>query len=268
MDAKKRLEESAPISWTQVALVGGGVTLAALHVVAFPFVAPAFRRYCLPYVAANENQLELLTAACRARKIRRIVDLGSGDGVVCIELARRLGLESRGVERNPWLVWYSRFAARSKGLSHLCRFHQGDLFKASLDDVDAVALFCVPAMMPDLERKLEEELSEGSFVFAARFPLATWTPVDHITAKTVSSGYNVNQLWVYQKKSHHFPPTTRSGDKRRRGLTELCSPGLWLPHLLSRKKLEERHIHTVKIRVHVRIQLGSSLDFLPQGTQR
>ena len=178
-------------------LVLGGLGVAALHAVALPFLLPALRKHCLPYVAANAEQLELVTSIAKRRGLRRVVDLGSGDGVVCVELSKRLGIETVGHELNPWLVWYSRLSARVAGVSHLAQFHQGDLFKASLDDFDGVALFVVPAMMEDLEVKFAAELADDAVVVAARFPLATWEPLDHDEHEVRSRGYNVNQVWTY-----------------------------------------------------------------------
>ena len=178
-------------------LVVGGLGVAALHAVALPFLLPALRKHCLPYVAANAEQMELLTAAARKRNLRRVVDLGSGDGVVCVELSRRLGIVTVGHELNPWLVWYSRLRARAAGVHHLCTFHRGDMFDADLTGADGVALFVVPAMMADLEAKFARDLDVDAVVLAARFPLATWTEADHDEHAVRSRGYNVNQLWTY-----------------------------------------------------------------------
>ena len=180
------------------ALAGAGAALLALVAIPAPFLLPALRKHCLPYVAANAQQLELLEKACRRRGVRRIVDLGSGDGVVCVELAKRLGAEARGVELNPWLVYYSRYSAWRENVGELCTFERGDLFKADVSDADAVALFVVPAMMSDLEKKLERELPRDACVLAARFPLATWTETRHEAHTVKSRGYNVNQLWEYE----------------------------------------------------------------------
>ena len=179
-------------------VVLGGLGVAALHAIAVPFLLPALRKHCLPYVAANGEQLALLAAACERRGVKRLVDLGSGDGVVCVELSKRLGIETVGHELNPWLVWYSKLSARVNGVSHLATFHRGDLFKTDIRDCDAVALFVVPAMMRDLEAKLGKELREDAIVLAARFPLETWESVDHVEHEIKSKGYNVNQLWTYE----------------------------------------------------------------------
>ncbi|KAH8073494.1 hypothetical protein JL721_2794 [Aureococcus anophagefferens] len=170
-------------------LVVGGLGVAALHAVALPFLLPALRKHCLPYVAANAEQMELLTAAARRRNLRRVVDLGSGDGVVCVELSRRLGIVTVGHELNPWLVWYSRLRARAAGVHHLCTFHRGDMFDADLTGADGVALFVVPAMMADLEAKFARDLDVDAVVLAARFPLATWAEFDHDEHAVRSRGY-------------------------------------------------------------------------------
>ncbi|KAJ8604501.1 hypothetical protein CTAYLR_000896 [Chrysophaeum taylorii] len=178
-------------------VAAGGIALAGVHAIAVPFVLPAFRKHCLPYVAATAEQISLVRRACEARGVRHLVDLGSGDGVVCIEMAR-LGIRTHGVELNPILVWQSRLAARRANVGRLATFERGDLFRADISSADAVALFVVPAMMPDLEKKLAAELRPDALVLAGRFPLETWTPVDHLVHPRASSGYNVNQLWVYE----------------------------------------------------------------------
>jgi hypothetical protein len=200
--AKDTTAASHESALPMAALAGAGAALLALVAIPAPFLLPALRKHCLPYVAANAQQLELLEKACRRRGVegaaKRIVDLGSGDGVVCVELAKRLGVEARGVELNPWLVYYSRYSAWREGVGELCTFERGDLFKARVSDADAVALFVVPAMMADLEKKLARELPADACVLAARFPLATWTETRHDVHAVKSRGYNVNQLWEYE----------------------------------------------------------------------
>ena len=63
-----------------VVLVFGGAGVALL-VGALPFVLPALRRYCLPYVPATTVQTERVLSQLKGRK-GKVVDLGSGDGRV------------------------------------------------------------------------------------------------------------------------------------------------------------------------------------------
>lgn len=58
-------------------VVGG--SLVALYAVAAPFVAPALRKVCLPFVPATAAQVENVLRVLRARS-GTLVDIGSGDG--------------------------------------------------------------------------------------------------------------------------------------------------------------------------------------------
>lgn len=59
------------------ALLGG--SLVALYAGAAPFVAPALRRVCLPFVPATAAQVENVLKVLESRT-GTLVDLGSGDG--------------------------------------------------------------------------------------------------------------------------------------------------------------------------------------------
>ena len=62
--------------------VGIGITVATV-----PFVTPALRRVCIPYIPATDNQLANVRRALRASSARApLVDLGSGDGRVVSQL--------------------------------------------------------------------------------------------------------------------------------------------------------------------------------------
>lgn len=177
-----------------------GASLVALHVVALPFVQPGFRKFVLPYIAANDIQLGMLTKSLRKHNVKRVVDLGSGDGVVCIHLAKELGIKTVGYELNPWLVLFSKAWATYSGVGHLCSFHRKDLFKADVSKEDGVVLFVVPSMMEALEDKLGKEMKDDSKVFALRFPLYSWIG-EYYESGPPTGGYNVNQLWVYPSRN-------------------------------------------------------------------
>lgn len=56
-----------------------GGAAVALTIVCAPFVSPALRRICLPYVPATTSQIENVFVALKNRQ-GKLVDLGSGDG--------------------------------------------------------------------------------------------------------------------------------------------------------------------------------------------
>ena len=58
-------------------IIGG--SLVALYAVTAPFVTPALRKICLPFVPATTTQVENVLKVLRTRS-GTLVDIGSGDG--------------------------------------------------------------------------------------------------------------------------------------------------------------------------------------------
>ncbi|XP_043920842.1 ATP synthase subunit C lysine N-methyltransferase [Protopterus annectens] len=170
-----------------VTAITGGI-LVALYAVAMPFVAPALRKLCLPFVPATPVQVGNVMKMLRART-GSVVDIGSGDGRIVIAAAKQ-GFQAAGYELNPWLVWYSRYWAWREGVRHNAKFYISDLWKVSFAEYNNVVVFGVPQMMPELEKKLQKELADGSQVIACRFPFPHWIP-DH----TVGEG--IDTVWAY-----------------------------------------------------------------------
>ncbi|KAM3850518.1 ATP synthase subunit C lysine N-methyltransferase-like [Diretmus argenteus] len=169
-----------------------GASLVALYAVTTPFVAPALRRVCLPFVPATEAQVENVFKALRTAS-GTLVDIGSGDGRIVISAAQR-GFQASGYELNPWLVWFSRYKAWREGVHHRTSFHISDLWKVSFAQYSHVVIFGVPQMMDELELKLGNELQSTAKVVACRFPFPTWVP-DH------TAGEGIDTVWVYDAKT-------------------------------------------------------------------
>ncbi len=145
-----------------------------------------------------------------------MVDLGSGDGRIVLEAARR-GFEAHGIELNLWLVLYSRAAAwRERGsLLGSASFSRRDLWKTDLAEFDDVVIFGGGDLvdidhtisgkhsesyfifqMEDLEKKLSEDLLPADKenphrVVACRFPVPGWR-----ASATVGSG--IDTVWLYE----------------------------------------------------------------------
>ncbi|XP_031562363.1 ATP synthase subunit C lysine N-methyltransferase-like isoform X2 [Actinia tenebrosa] len=151
--------------------VTGAVALG-LVAITTPFVTPALRKICLPYVPATERQVANVLQLCRKGKTHTLVDLGSGDGRVVLAAARH-GYLAHGIELNPWLVLYSNIQARWHGLSNLASFSRQDLWK-----------------MPQLQEKIQKEVNPDCHVIACRFPFS-WRPKDCIQE-------GIDSVWLYK----------------------------------------------------------------------
>ncbi|KAK2588650.1 hypothetical protein KPH14_006416 [Odynerus spinipes] len=185
IDKKPKLTK---LGLSLIAVTGGLAT--AISVVCIPFVSPAFRRICLPYVPATNQQVQNVLQALKGRS-GSLIDLGSGDGRIVLAAAKA-GFKSYGIELNPWLVWYSRLMAVTKGLSSQTSFLRRDLWKCNLRDYDNVVIFGVEQMMEDIEQKFNTELQRDSVIIACRFPLPNKDPIATI-------GEGVDAVWIYKR---------------------------------------------------------------------
>ncbi|XP_072759717.1 ATP synthase subunit C lysine N-methyltransferase isoform X2 [Anoplolepis gracilipes] len=161
----------------------------AISVVCFPFISPAFRKICLPYVPATHQQVKNIIRALNGRS-GSLIDLGSGDGRIVLAAAKH-GFKAHGIELNTWLVWYSKFKALINGLSNDTAFFKQDLWKYNLGKYDNIVIFGVDQMMEDIEKKFNRELYKGSLVIACRYPLPNTHPI-------MTIGHGIDTVWVYK----------------------------------------------------------------------
>lgn len=182
----------AKLSSTGKVIVGviGGL-VAGVYVAALPFIVPAFRKVCLPFVPASESQVRNVLSALKGRK-GALLDIGSGDGRIVIEAAK-VGFRGTGVELNPWLVLYSRWNARRHKVHKFTTFQTKDLWKTDVGSYNNISIFGVESMMDRLETKFEEETNNDVRIVACRFPLPNWEPIETI-------GEGIDTVWLYKKQ--------------------------------------------------------------------
>ncbi|OAD59212.1 hypothetical protein WN48_09478 [Eufriesea mexicana] len=162
-------------------ILGGIAT--AISVICIPFVSPAFRKICLPYVPATTQQVQNVLQALEGRA-GSLIDLGSGDGP-------KSGFKAHGIELNLWLVLYSRLKALITRSFLKTTFIRQNLWKHNLKEYDNIVLFGVDQMMKDVETKFVKELQEDCVIVTCRFPLPTMNAIKII-------GEGVDTVWVYK----------------------------------------------------------------------
>ena len=105
-----------------------------------------------------------------------VYDLGSGDGRIVVEAAKRFGAKAVGYEVALLPFFWSRVKIMMNGVSGLAQIRYKNFFHASLTDADVVCAFLSPWAMRKLEPKFERELKAGARVISYVFALPTWKP--------------------------------------------------------------------------------------------
>ena len=138
-----------------------------------------------PFVPSGNRAIKNIFDAVGIRPGEVFCDLGSGDGRVVREAARR-GARAVGIERSialvfwsRWVAWFDALRERSRGqhAGSKAIFIRGNYFKKDLSDADTVFCYLLPEAMEKLKEKFARELKPGTRVVSRAFKLHDWTPV-------------------------------------------------------------------------------------------
>jgi SAM-dependent methyltransferase len=123
----------------------------------------------------------------------RLVDLGSGDGVLVIAAARR-GARARGIEYDPRLVEFSKRRAKEAGVGSRVKFVRGDIFKSDFSDATVVTSFLLPSMNLRL-RPTFLAMKPGTRIVANTFGIAEWEPDESVAIEPCEL-WCTAMLWI------------------------------------------------------------------------
>ena len=105
-----------------------------------------------------------------------VYDLGSGEGEIVIEAARRYGVRAVGVEIDPERLDNAHKKAAAAGVTDRVTFVQRDLFEADISEATVVTLYLFPDVNARLRPKLVRELRPGTRIVSHDYGLGDWTP--------------------------------------------------------------------------------------------
>jgi len=126
------------------------------------------------YVPTPPEVVDTMLELARVTPDDVVYDLGSGDGRIPIEAARRHGAAGVGIELDPNLVKLAREGAKQAGVASKVRFSKADIFKTNLSKATVVTLYLSPTTNLRLRDKLRRELAPGARVVSHRFDMGDW----------------------------------------------------------------------------------------------
>jgi SAM-dependent methyltransferase len=103
----------------------------------------------VPYVVTPMEIVERMLRMGEVGKGDYVIDLGSGDGRIVIEAAKR-GARGTGVDLDPDLVALANENARRAGVDRKARFIVQDIFDTDLSQATVVTMY----LLPEFNRKL------------------------------------------------------------------------------------------------------------------
>ena len=155
-------------------------------------------------VASIPTPMETVAEMLRLANLKKgdvLYDLGSGDGRVVFEAARKYGVRAVGVEIKPHLVEEANKRAKDEGLEKLARFVHADLFRLNLRHATVVTLYLSDSLNERLLPKLLRELRPGSRIVSHDFRMGDWQPEQSIRVPWKNL-YRTVYLWTVPEKQN------------------------------------------------------------------
>jgi len=152
----------------------------------------------IPYVPSPMHVVHKMIEAAQIKKGDILYDMGSGDGRIVIEAAKKYGIRGIGIDLNPELVAQARENAVNEGVSHLVEFRAQDGLTVDLSEATVVTLYMFKWFNNALRPKLQK-LKPGSRVVAHDFDIDDWKPtrVEHVGPPTDGSSDYVDSRTLY-----------------------------------------------------------------------
>ncbi len=136
-------------------------------ILAFFFLVPFF--FGAPYEPSRGRALRNIVKLTSLKKGDKVAELGSGDGSICIALAKSSkskSIEIHGFEINPFLVWISRRRIKKLGLQNKIKIYHKNFWNSDLSKYNKVVLFQFKTIARKLSKKLNEELKPKSLIIS------------------------------------------------------------------------------------------------------
>lgn len=133
-----------------------------------------------PFVVTPPEVVDRMLQLAAPKKGERLVDLGSGDGRIVIEAAKRYGAPGLGVDIDPKLVERARENARRAGVEPLAKFEVRDLFETDLRGARVITLYLLPEVNRQLVPRLWEQLAPGARVVSHDYDMGPDWPFDEM----------------------------------------------------------------------------------------
>lgn len=127
-----------------------------------------------PFVASKKEVVGKMIKVAEIKTRDKVLDLGSGDGRLVIEAAAA-GAVATGVEKNPFLVLFSKIRAKFARVKVEIIF--GDIFSQNLGKADIIFLYLNPKMLAKLAPKLKAETKKGTKIVSNTYEIPNFRPI-------------------------------------------------------------------------------------------
>jgi len=164
----------------------------------------SFAQDTIPFVPSPMHVVHRMLEVAEIQKSDILYDMGSGDGRVVIEAAKKYGIRAVGVDLNTDLVAKARENAAQEGVGHLVEFRAQDGLTVDISEATVVTLYMFKWFNNALRPKLQQ-LKPGARVIAHDFDIDEWKPtrIEYVKSPEDGSDYAESRtlyIWIVGDK--------------------------------------------------------------------
>ncbi len=151
-----------------------------------------------PYFPTPESIVDKMLKLGELKAGETVFDLGSGDGRIVIDAARKYKAKAIGVELDDALFKQSMDRIRTLGLSSTASIIHGDLLKQDYSSADLLTVYLLPVATDLVTPLLEKQLKKGARIVAHDFQFASWKPEKTVDIDDDGEG-RAHELYLYRR---------------------------------------------------------------------
>lgn len=151
-----------------------------------------------PYFPTPETIVDQMLKLGELKAGETMFDLGSGDGRIVIDAARKYKAKAIGVELDDSLFKQSMERIKSLGLSNTAYIIHGDLLKQDYSSADLLTVYLLPVATEMVTPILERQLRKGARIVAHDFQFAAWKPERTVDIDDDGEG-RAHELYLYRR---------------------------------------------------------------------
>jgi predicted RNA methylase len=130
----------------------------------------------VPFVPTPPEVVDRMLEMAHVKSGDVIYDLGSGDGRIIIQAAKRYGVKGVGIEIDAELVEKAKNNAFKENVGHLVEFRLQDALTVDVSPATVITLYMLPEFNAKLRPIFEKQLKSGSRVVSHDFQIHGWVP--------------------------------------------------------------------------------------------
>ncbi len=153
----------------------------------------------VPYVPTPPNVVDAMLEMALVNSNDYLIDLGSGDGRIVIEAAKKHGARGMGVELDVNLVFTANEDAKRQGVAGRVTFVRGNLFNIDIGKATVLTMYLLSGINLQLRPRILSQMRPGARVVSHDFDMGEWKPdlKREIAVPNKSYGPPVSQVYLW-----------------------------------------------------------------------